>query len=206
MRIFVKNYILFSLITFLSIFFTQIEASSVEQSIEEKKQSSSLQNPRSTVTTDTEEKYPLYRMHRDQYYPERSVRKATLLSATMPGLGQAYADNYFKATLFLVSEIGIFSYASYHIARSLHYRNHSKFNTGFYDERIGGFLTEDQVKVRSADHAIQGSLFFIVGLGIHVWNVIDASKTAEEYNNRRISVLMQQTNDGSHALVFKHRF
>ena len=197
---------LFSLVAFLSIFITHIEASSEEQPIEEKKQSSYLQNLGSTVNTDTEENYPLFRMHRDQYYPERSVRKAALLSATMPGLGQAYADNYFKATLFLASEIGVFSMASYHIARSFHYRNHNKFNTGFYDERTGDFLTEDQVKVRSDDHAIQGSLFFIVGVGIHVWNVIDASKTAEEYNNRRISVQMQLTNHGSHALIFKHRF
>ena len=201
-----KKIILFSLLTFLSIFFTQIEALLAEESTEKKKPSSYLLNSRSTENVDTEESYHLFRMHRSQYYPKRSLHTATLLSATMPGLGQAYADNYFKATLFLASEISIFSYASYHIARSLHYRNHNKFNTGFYDERIGDFLTEDQVKVRSRDHAIQGSLFMIVGLGIHVWNIMDASKTAEEYNNRRISVQMQQTKDGTQALVFTHRY
>lgn len=201
-----KKYILFSLFAFLLIFFTQIEASSVEEQTETKKQSLYTQNSHSTDNADTEESYPLFRMHRGQYYPERSVRKAKLLSATMPGLGQAYADNYFKATLFLASEIGIFSYASYHIARSLHYRNHNKFNTGFYDERIEDFLTEDQVKVRSKDHAIQGSLFILVGIGIHVWNIMDASKTAEEYNNRRISVQMQQNKHGANTLVFTHRF
>ena len=194
-------------LTLLTLSIFQIEALSVEQTTEQKSRYPYSQKGSDTTDTATsEENYPLFRTHREQYYPELSTRKATILSATMPGLGQAYADNYLKATLFLVSEIGAFSYASYHIARSLHYRNHNTFNTGFYDKRTKDFLTEDQVKARSNDHAIQGSLFVMVGIGIHVWNIIDAAKTAEAYNNRRISVQMQQTNSGSRALVFIHRF
>ncbi len=193
--------------TLLALSFFQIEVLSVEQGTETRKRYTyPKESSPATDTVVSKEEYPLFRTHRKQYYSELSTRKATILSATMPGLGQAYADNYLKATLFLVSEIGVFSYASYHIARSLHYRNHNKFNTGFYDERIGGFLTEDQVKARSADHAIQGSIFVMVGIGIHVWNIIDASKTAETYNNRRISVQMQQTKSGSRTFVFTHRF
>ena len=202
-----KKYLFLLFFTLLALSFFQIEALSVEQKTETKKRYPYPQESSpATDTVTSEEKYPLFRTHRKQYYSELSTRKATILSATMPGLGQAYADNYLKATLFLASEIGIFSYASYHIARSLHYRNHNKFNTGFYDERIGDFLTEDQVKARSTDHAIQGSLFVMVGIGIHVWNIIDASKTAETYNNRRISVQMQQTKSGSRTFVFTHRF
>lgn len=198
-----KKYAFLLFFTLLTLSFFQIEALSVEQTTETKKRYPYPQKSSpATDTAESEEKYPLFRTHRKQYYAELSTRKATILSATMPGLGQAYADNYLKATLFLASEIGVFSYASYHIARSLHYRNHNKFNTGFYDEKTNDFLTEDQVKARSVDHAIQGSLFVAIGIGIHVWNIMDASKTAEAYNNRRISVQMQQTNSGSRALVF----
>ena len=202
-----KKYAFLMCFTLLTLSFFQIEALSVEQTTEQKRRYPYPQK-RSPVTDSaaSEDNYPLFRSHRTQYYPKLSTRKATILSATMPGLGQAYADNYLKATLFLASEIGVFSYASYHIARSLHYRNHNKFNTGFYDERTTDFLTEDQVKARSVDHAIQGSLFMMVGIGIHVWNIVDASKTAEAYNNRRISVQMQQTNKGSRALVFTLMF
>ncbi len=202
-----KKHLFLLFFTLLALSFFQIEALSVEQKTETKKRYPYPQ--KSSTATDTgtsEEKYPLFRTHRKQYYSELSTRKATILSTTMPGLGQAYADNYLKATLFLASEIGVFSYASYHIARALHYRNHNKFNTGFYDEKTGDFLTEDQVKARSADHAIQGSLFVMVGIGIHVWNIIDASKTAETYNNRRISIQMQQTKSGSRTFLFTHRF
>lgn len=202
-----KKYAFLLFFTFLTLSIFQIEALSVDQTTETKRRYPYPEKgSAATDTTATEESYPLFRTHSTQYYSELSTRKATILSATMPGLGQAYADNYLKATLFLASEIGIFSYASYHIARSLHYRNHNKFNTGFYDERTGDFLTDDQVKARSVDHAIQGSLFMVVGIGIHVWNIMDASKTAEAYNNRRISVQMQQTNSGSRALVFNLMF
>lgn len=203
---FMRKYLFLSLFTCLSIILIQVDAASVEQSSEKSKDSQYLQHSRTTEETLKDRSYPLYRLHNSQYYPERSVWKATVLSATMPGLGQAYADNYMKATLFLASEIGIFSYASYHIARSLHYRNHDKFNTGFYDERTDMFLSRDQVKVRSSDHAIKGSIFIVVGIGIHVWNIIDASKTTEEYNNRRMSFQMQLTNHGTHSFVFTQRF
>ena len=171
-----------------------------------KKQVSRQKVSRITQDADAERVYPLFRKHSTQYYPMRSSRKASLLSASMPGLGQAYADNYLKATLFLTAEIGIFSLASYNIARALHYRNHDRFGTGFYDERTNTFLDKDQVRSRMADHSIRGTLFLITGIGLHIWNILDASKTAVEYNNRRISIQMQQTKHGMHALIFTHRF
>ena len=150
--------------------------------------------------------YPLYRTHSDQYYPTRSTSKATILSATMPGLGQAYADNYLKAVVFLSAEIGIFSLASYNIARALHYKEHNEFRTGFFDEKTNMFLDRDQIDSRIADHTLRGTLFLITGIGIHVWNILDASKTAENFNNRRISLQMQLTNSGMNALIFTHQF
>lgn len=201
-----KKYVILLLFAFLSIIYIQTAALSAEQYPPDKKQISKPQVSRTTQDAQAETVYPLFRTHGDQYYPVRSQRKALLLSASMPGLGQAYADNYLKATLFLASEVCVFSLASYNIARALHYRNHDTFGTGFYDERIGNFLSRDQVESRMADHSIRGSLFLIAGIGLHVWNILDASKTAENYNNRRISVQMQQTKHGTHALIFTHQF
>lgn len=201
----VKKYLILSLVAFLTVIFIPMEVLSVEQDPPNKKQKSKSQVSRATPETKTEPVYPLFRKHGTQYYPERSSRKASLLSATMPGLGQAYADNYLKATLFLTAEIGVFSLAGYNIARALHYRNHDTFGTGFYDERTSNFLDKDQVRSRMWDHSIRGSLFLITGIGLHIWNILDASKTAEKYNNRRIFIQMQQTKHGN-ALIFIHRF
>ncbi len=200
-----KNLILLLFAFFITVY-AQIEALAVEQQPPDKKQISKQEVSRAKQDFDSEPIYPLFRIHGNQYYPVRSPRKATLLSATMPGLGQAYADNYLKATLFLTAEIGVFSFASYNIARALHYRNHDTFGTGFYDERTTNFLSKDQVEARMRDHSIRGSIFLIVGIGLHVWNILDASKTAEDYNNRRISVQMQQTKHGMPALTFTHQF
>ena len=201
-----EKYIIIFLLVFLTLAHTQMDALSVEHNSHQEKQNTIIQVTRFTQDAEAETTYPLFRTHRSKYYPERSSLKATLLSATMPGLGQAYADKYLKATLFLTTEIGVFSLASYNIARALYYRKHGTFGTGFYDERTSTFLTKDQVKSRMVDHTVRGSLFLITGIGLHVWNIIDAQKTVEEYNNRRISVQIQQTKHGIHTLIFTHRF
>ena len=68
-------------------------------------------------------------------------KKAKRLSTFMPGLGQAYAGNYTKATLFLTAELSTFALAGYNIARALHYNEQRVFETGFQDARTGEFLT-----------------------------------------------------------------
>ncbi len=199
------KYILLLLFTCLFLITNPMDIYSEEES-SDRKPISRQQIISTQADTLIEPVYPLYREHSLQYYPTRSSRKAKLLSATMPGLGQAYADNYIKATLFLATEITIFSYAGYHFARAIHYRNHNTFGTGFYDERSGNFLTKDQVSSRSADHNIRGVLFLITGIGVHVWNILDASKSVDAYNNRRISVQMQHNKYGRHTFIFTHSF
>ncbi len=150
--------------------------------------------------------YPLFRLHSERYYPELDIQKAQQLSTFMPGLGQAYAGNYTKATLFLTAELTTFALAGYHIARALHYNEQSGFQTGFQDPRTGEFLTYEQGQTRMRNHTFFSGIFLVTGIGIHIWNILDAPKTAEAYNNQRFSVQMQQTDSGYPSLVFTHRF
>ena len=156
--------------------------------------------------SETESTYPLFRPHAERYYPELDVKKATQLSTFMPGLGQAYAGNYMKATLFLSSELGAFALAGYNIARALHYNKQNVFETGFLDARTGEFLTHEQGRTRMWNHTFFSGVFLATGIGLHIWNIFDAPKTAEAYNSRRFSVEMQQTDSGVQSLMFTHRF
>lgn len=155
---------------------------------------------------ETEPDYPLFRLHSERYYPELNIQKAQQLSTFMPGLGQAYAGNYTKATLFLTAELTTFALAGYNIARALHYNEQSGFQTGFQDNRTGEFLTYEQGQTRMRNHTFFSGIFLATGIGIHIWNILDAPKTAEAYNNKRFSVQMQQTDSGYQSLVFTHRF
>ena len=154
----------------------------------------------------TEPDYPLFRLHSERYYPELNIQKAQQLSTFMPGLGQAYAANYTKATLFLTAEITTFALAGYNIARALHYNEQSGFQTGFQDNRTGEFLTYEQGQTRMRNHTFFSGIFLATGIGIHIWNILDAPKTAEAYNSQRFSVQMQQTDSGYQSIVFTHKF
>lgn len=157
-------------------------------------------------TPETESDYPLFRSHAERYYPALDLQKASRLSTFMPGLGQAYAGNYTKATLFLTVELGTFALAGYNIARALHYNEQSVFETGFQDIRTGEFLTYEQGRTRRNNHVFFSGVFLAAGIGIHIWNILDAPKTAEAYNNRRFSVQVQQRDSGIRSLIFTHKF
>ena len=157
-------------------------------------------------TPETESDYPLFRSHAERYYPALDVQKAARLSTFMPGLGQAYAGNYTKATLFLTAELGTFALAGYNIARALHYNDQGVFETGFQDIRTGEFLTYEQGRTRMKNHAFLSGVLLATGIGIHIWNIFDAPKTAEAYNNQRFSIQVQQRGSGISSLIFTHRF
>ena len=165
-----------------------------------------FRNYMTETETETESTYPLFRSHAERYYPELDVKKATQLSTLMPGLGQAYAGNYTKATLFLSSELGAFALAGYNIARALHYNKQNIFETGFLDARTGEFLTYEQGRTRMWNHTFFSGVFLATGIGLHIWNILDAPKTAEAYNSQRFSIEMQQTDSGVQSLMFTHRW
>jgi hypothetical protein len=157
-------------------------------------------------TPEPESEYPLFRSHAERYYPALDLKKASRLSTFMPGLGQAYAGNYTKATLFLTAELGTFALAGYNFARALHYNKQDVFETGFQDIRTGEFLSYEQGRTRMKNHAFLSGVLFATGIGIHIWNIFDAPKTAEAYNNQRFSVQVQQRGSGISSLIFTHRF
>ena len=207
-------YILFTFILFLSTGIVDVNAQTATDETDtaaDTKSDTASQKPLPFVPgyveePETEPNYALFRSHPERYYPELDLQKAKWLSTFMPGLGQAYAGNYTKATLFLTVELGTFALAGYNIARALHYNKQKAFETGFQDMRTGEFLTYDQGRTRMRNHAFFSGIFLATGIGIHIWNILDAPKTAEAYNNRRFSLQVQQTGSGLQSLVFTHRF
>lgn len=203
--------LLYMLLAFLLFFITGVISVNAETEITDEKSNTENYKEQPLLrnyldTPDTESDYPLFRSHAERYYPALDLQKASQLSTLMPGLGQAYAGNYTKATLFLTVELGTFALAGYNIARALHYNDQSVFETGFQDIRTDEFLTYEQGHTRMKNHAFFSGVFLAAGIGIHIWNVLDAPKTAEAYNNRRFSVQVQQKESGIRSLIFTHQF
>ena len=137
--------------------------------------------------------YSLFRSHPSKYYPPKAARTAILLSLTLPGLGQTYSGRPGRGLAFLAAGIGLIAAGGFHLDRAITYNDRSdRFNTGFDDPYSGNFLTADQGQVKARGHARFGVLFLASGIGVYLWNIFDAAKTVDQYNERRFSVQMQQ--------------
>ena len=151
--------------------------------------------------------YPLFRSHASKYYPPKTARTAIFLSATLPGLGQTYSGRPVKGLAFLVAGIGLVAAGGFHLDRAVNYNDLSnRFNTGFYDPNGGNFLTADQGHVKARGHARFGVLFLAGGIGVYLWNIFDAAKTIDQYNERRFPVQAQQSVYGETYLTVNRRF
>ena len=156
--------------------------------------------------------YPLYRPHASKYYPPKTARTATLLSATLPGLGQAYSDRPARGLAFLAAGIGLIAVGGFHVDRAVTYHDRSnRFmgaagEGGFDDPYSDNFLTVDQGRVKARGHAQFGMLFLASGIGVYIWNIFDAAKTVDEYNKRRFPVQAQQSVYGEPYLTINRRF
>ena len=153
--------------------------------------------------------YPLFRPHAPKYYPQKTARTAALLSATLPGLGQTYSGRPARGLAFLVGGIGLIAAAGFNIDRAVYYNDLSdrySLGEGFYDLHNDSFLTAEQMRVRSRTHAQFGALFLASGIGVYIWNIFDAAKTVDEYNERRFPVQAQQSVYGEPYLTVNHRF
>ena len=151
--------------------------------------------------------YPLFRPHASKYYPPKTARTAILLSATLPGLGQTYSGRPVRGLAFLAAGVGLIAAGGFNLDRAVNYSDLSdRFNTGFYDPHGDGFLTADQGRVKSRGHAQFGVLFLASGIGVYIWNIFDAAKTVDQYNERRFPVQAQQSVYGEPYLTINHRF
>ncbi|MBI1927439.1 hypothetical protein HYR99_24765 [Candidatus Poribacteria bacterium] len=181
-----------------------LEGSSAPEKITTSKYTTSRQKTEPKVDQPT---YPLFRSHAPQYYPPKGVRTATLLSATLPGLGQTYAGSPGKGVAFLIAELGLLSVAGRNLDRAVHYDELvDRFATGFYDPYSDDFLTTNQGRVRAQSHATLGAVFLASGIGVYIWNIFDAAKTVNRYNERRFPAQVQQTVNGDTYLTITHRF
>jgi hypothetical protein len=98
---------------------------------------------------------------------------AGLLSAQFPGVGQMYCNKWLKGGVFLLGIAVLYGTA-----------NELK------EVADSDTVTQDE---KDKYNAAAGG-FFIAGLAIHVWNVIDAIKTAERHNRKLVE--QHTTKDG----------
>ena len=156
--------------------------------------------------TDSPE-YPLFRPHASKYYPLKTARTAVLLSATLPGLGQTYSGRPIRGLAFLAAGVGLIAAGGFNLDRAVNYNDLAdRFNTGFYDPHDSSFLTADQGRVKSRTHTQFGVLFLASGIGVYIWNIFDAAKTVDQYNERRFPVQVQQNVNGETYLTVNRRF
>jgi len=151
--------------------------------------------------------YALFRPHAPKYYPQKTARTAILLSATLPGLGQTYSGRPGRGVAFLAAGLGLIAAGGFHLDRAITYSDRSdRFNTGFDDPYGDSLLTADQGHVKARGHAQLGALFLASGIGVYIWNIFDAAKTVDEYNDRRFPVQAQQSVYGEPYLTINRRF
>lgn len=163
--------------------------------------------PRDPNRQTASQDYPLFRSHGSKYYPPKTARTAILLSATLPGLGQTYSGRPVRGLAFLTAGIGLIAAGGFHLDRAVNYNDLSnRFNTGFYDPHGDGFLTADQGHVKSRSHTRFGVLFLAGGIGVYLWNIFDAAKTTDQYNERRFPVQAQQSVYGETYFTVNRRF
>ena len=151
--------------------------------------------------------YPLFRSHASKYYPQKTARTAILLSATVPGLGQTYSGRPMRGLAFLAAGVGLMAAGGFNLDRAITYNDRSnRFNTGFDDPYGDSFLTPDQGNVKARGHVQFGALFLASGIGVYIWNIFDAAKTVDQYNERRFPVQAQQSMYGEPYLTISRRF
>jgi len=131
---------------------------------------------------------------------------AALLSAIVPGSGQIYAGRPEKGILFLTSEVALFTVAGFYFDRAVYYDAKSDRFDRFYDEYSESLLTYEEGYDKAREKRTLGTVFVLSGLGVHLWNILDAANTAKNYNKRRSLALDIKSNSQGICLAINKRF
>jgi len=145
-------------------------------------------------------------------YPRQIPRRykdpgtAALISAVVPGGGQVYAGRPGKGVLFLASEIALFTASGFYLDRAGYYNAQSDRFRKFYDEYSESWLTYNEGYDKARENTTLGTVFLLSGLGVHLWNILDAANTAQNYNKRRSFGLNIKPNSQGICLAINKRF
>jgi TM2 domain-containing membrane protein YozV len=120
---------------------------------------------------------------------------AGYLSATLPGLGQFYAGHKKRGILFLTSIVGAFgsAYAFYEPAEL----TLADYDDASFGGNGDGLLSTTEVR-NWEDHKFEDDaidrlsdgrkaglvISAVTGLGLYIWNVLDAPKQARDHNRQ----------------------
>ena len=131
---------------------------------------------------------------------------ATYLSATMPGLGQAYAGSKKRGFLFLTSVLGAFgsAYAFYKPAE-LDVADYDKTEYGGNGDGLLSIVEAKNWQDRDSEsdaferlnttRKVGAITSVVAGVGFYIWNILDARRQANNHNRllaqRRVNLGLQ---------------
>jgi hypothetical protein len=112
-----------------------------------------------------------------------SPKKATIYSAVLPGLGQAYNKKYWKIPVAYVG-IGAFSYMAYNNQVEFNrYRNAYLIREAGGEDEFYNYITSSQGLINSMDkYRKQRDLCFIGAVVIYAIQIVDANVDANLFD------------------------
>ena len=138
-------------------------------------------------------------MDRQQVNPEHLILKdpmiAGLMSASLPGLGQIYAGERKKGLLFLLGTIGAFggtvAFADPAILDLIDYdraqyggNGDGLMSTVELQNWEDGEFQDDAFEDLSTGRKVGAITTAATGLGLYIWNIIDARSSARSHNRQ----------------------
>ncbi|MBI4723227.1 MAG: hypothetical protein HY769_09605 [Candidatus Stahlbacteria bacterium] len=112
---------------------------------------------------------------------------AGLLSAQYTGLGQIYCRKYVRGITFFMSELGSFALASAIAGMGIKEYSYMVIDNNGEEHRLTRYEIISKWDELSGISKTGVVSLVITGIGIHIWNVIDAYQIAYMYSWDRLS-------------------
>ena len=129
-----------------------------------------------------------------------SPRKASIISAILPGLGQYYNQKYWKIPLVYVSLGTAYYIAKWNQSEYQTFRKAYEYRTDEIEETIDAYenqYSESNLTTIKNYHRKNRDLAYIITVGLYALNIIDASVDAHLFDfnvNEDLSFHLQYTN------------